>query len=141
MDVKTLSLAMCALVAAYFLARILWLFTSRTPVLARSENMDALGETLPCDPLNPSQPAVGAKRSSPVRARTMKLEYELDGKSYEHDNMTHMVEGLAISAPDDMPILWADPSNPTQIEAHGPGFWAAGLVIVSFAAVAIYNLM
>jgi hypothetical protein len=38
-----------------------------------------------------------------------------------------------------MPILWADPANPVRIERHGPGFWMIGLLIVGFAASAIYS--
>jgi hypothetical protein len=139
MDVRTLGLTACALAAAAIVARIYWLFVSRAPVLARSENVDVLGEGLPGDPLNPPEHPQGLGRMSPFHTADMRLEYEVGGKRYEHDIETHSVDGLDVTAPDDMPILWADPANPTRVERHGPGFWMIALLVVGFAASAIYS--
>jgi len=69
----------------------------------------------------------------------MRLEYEVGGKKYEHDVEGHVIDGLDMTATDDMPILWADPKNPTSVEKHGPGFWVIALLVVGFAAVAIFQ--
>jgi hypothetical protein len=137
MDVRTLGLAACVALAAAIVGRILWLFANRMPVLAHSENVDALGETLPGDPLNPPEHPAGLGRMSPFHTADMRVEYEVGGKRYEHDIETHSVDGLDMTAADDMPILWADPKNPARVEAHGPGFWMVALLVVGFAAAAI----
>lgn len=137
MDLRILGLTACALVAVAILARIYWLFANRVPVLARSENMDALGDTLPDDPLNPGEHPHGLERMSPFHTGDMRVEYEVGGQRYERDIETHKIDGLDMTAPDDMPILWTDPSNPTRVEAHGPGFWVIALLVVGFAAAAI----
>jgi hypothetical protein len=139
MDLRTLGLTACALAAAAIVARIYWLFVNRTPVLAHSENVDVLGKSLPGDPLNPPEHPQGLGRMSPFHTADMRLEYEVGGKRYEHDIETHSVDGLDVTAPDDMPILWADPANPTRVERHGPGFWMIALLVVGFAASAIYS--
>jgi hypothetical protein len=139
MDVKTLGLTACALLAVAIVARIFWLFTSRVPVLAHSENTDSLGESMPGDPLNPAEHPQGFRRMSPFHTADMRLEYEVAGKRFEHDVETHSVDGLEMTAPDDMPILWADPQNPAQVEARGPGFWVLALLIVGCAAAAIFQ--
>ena len=108
---RTVGLTACALVAAAIVARILWLFTNRVPVLAHAENVDALGDTMPGDPLNPPEHPQGLQRMSPFHTADMRLEYEVAGKHYERDVETHSIDGLDITAPDDMPILWADPSK------------------------------
>jgi hypothetical protein len=118
-------------------ARIYWLFVNRVPVLARSENMDALGDTLPNDPLNPPEHPKGIERLSPFHTGDMRVDYEVGGKRYETDIATHAVNGLDMTAPDDMPILWTDPANPTRVEGRGPGFWVLALIVVGFAAAAI----
>ena len=139
MDVRTLGLTACALAAAAIVARILWLFANRTPVLARSENVDVLNDSLPGDPLNPPEHPQGAERFSPFHTADMRVEYEVAGKRYEHDIETHSIDGLDMTGPDDMPILWADPENPSRVERHGPGFWAIALLALGFAAAAIYQ--
>ena len=137
MDVRYFGLMTCALAAAAIVTRIFWLFANRTPVLARSENVDVLGESLPGDPLNPPEHPQGLQRMSPFHTADMRVEYEVAGKRYEHDIETHSVDGL--SAVDDMPILWADTSDPVRVERHGPGFWMVALLVVGFAASAIYS--
>ena len=137
MDLRTFGLTACAIAAAAIVARIYWLVVNRVPVLARSENMDALGDTLPSDPLNPPDHPQGMERLSPFRTGDMRVQYEVGGKSYKSDIETHAIDGLDVTAPDDMPILWADPANPTRVEARGPGFWVIALVVVGFAASAI----
>jgi hypothetical protein len=137
MDVRTLGLTACALIAVAIVARIFWLFSNRTPVLARSENVDVLGDSLPDDPLNPPEHPHGMERLSPFQTTDMRVDYEVGGKHYEHDFETHSIDGL--TTVDDMPILWADPANPLQIERHGPGFWALALVAVGLAASAIFQ--
>jgi hypothetical protein len=139
MDARTLGLTACALVAAAIVARIFWLFANRVPVLAHSANTDALGETAPGDPLNPHSQPHGVERLSPFRTTDMRLDYQVGGKHYEHDVAATSVEGLELTAPDDMPIIWADPSNPARIEARGPGFWVIALLVVGFAAAAIFQ--
>ncbi len=139
MDVRILGLTACAIAAVAIVARIVWLFTNRTPVLAHSENTDALGETMPGDPLNPNERPRGLGRMSPFHTTDMRLDYEAGGKHYKHDVETHSIDGLDMTAPDDMPILWADPANPVRVERHGPGFWAVALLVVGFAASAIYQ--
>jgi len=139
MDVRIFGLTACALLAVAIVARIFWLFTNRVPVLAHSENTDALGDTMPGDPLNPPQHPQGVERMSPFHTTDMRVEYEVAGKRYEHDIETRSVDGLEITAPDDMPILWADPKNPVVVGRQGPGFWVLALVIVGFAATAIFN--
>jgi hypothetical protein len=139
MDVRTLGLTACALVAAAIVVRMFWLLANRTPVLARSENVDGLGDSLPGDPLNPPEHPVGIERMSPFHTADMRVEYEVGGKRYEHDIETHSIDGLDMTGPDDMPILWADPNNPVHVEPRGPGFWAAALLVVGFAASAIYQ--
>lgn len=139
MDVRTLGLTACAFAAAAIVARIFWLFANRTPVLAHSENVDVLGESLPGDPLNPPEHPEGLGRMSPFHTADMRLEYEVAGKHYEHDVETRSIDGLGVTTADDMPILWADPANPARIERHGPGFWMIGLLVVGFAASAIYS--
>lgn len=139
MDMRILGLTACALAAGAIFGRILWLFTNRVPVLARSENTDALGETMPGDPLNPPQHPHGLERVSPLRTTDMRVEYEVGGKHYERDFEKLSIDGLEITAPDDMPILWADPANPTSIEGHGPGFWILALLVVGLAAAAIFQ--
>ena len=139
MDVRTLGLTACALAAAAIVARIFWLFSNRTPVLAHSENVDVLGESLPGDPLNPPEHPQDLGRMSPFHTADMRLEYEVGGKRYEHDVETHSIDGLEMTASDDMPILWADPANPGRIERQGPGFWMVALLVVGFAASAIYS--
>jgi hypothetical protein len=139
MDVRFLGLTGCAIVAAAIVARILWLFANRVPVLAHSENVDAFGDTLPNDPLNPPEHPTGMERMSPFHTTDMQVDYEVAGKHYEHDMETHSIDGLDVTAPDDMPILWTDPQNPTRVEAHGPGFWMIALLVVGFAAAAFYH--
>lgn len=139
MDVRILGLTACALVAVAIVARIFWLFTNRTPVLARSENVDVLGDSLPGDPLNPPEHPRGMERMSPFHTDDMRLQYEVAGKKYEHDVEGRVIDGLEITATDDMPILWADPKNPASVEKHGPGFWVIALLVVGFAAVAIFQ--
>jgi hypothetical protein len=139
MDVRTLSLTACALVAVAIVARIFWLFTNRTPVLARSENVDVLGESLAGDPLNPPEHPRGMERMSPFHTDDMRLQYEVAGKKYEHDVEGRVIDGLDFTATDDMPILWTDPKNPAAVEKHGPGFWVVALLVVGFAAAAIYQ--
>jgi hypothetical protein len=139
MDVRILGLSACALLAVAIVARIFWLFTNRVPVLAHSENTDALGDTMPGDPLNPPQHPQGIQRMSPFHTADMRVEYEVAGKRYERDIETHSIDGLGMTAPDDMPILWAEPKNPVVVERQGPGFWVLALVIVGFAATAIFN--
>jgi hypothetical protein len=139
MDVRILGLTACALVAAAIMARIVWLFANRVPVLAHSENMDALGDTLPGDPLNPPEHPHGLERMSPFHTGDMRVEYEVGGQRYERDIETRSVDGLDMTAPDDMPILWTDPSNPARVEARGPGFWVVALLVVGFAAAAIFH--
>ena len=78
---------------------------------------------------------------SPFHTADMRLEYEVGGKRYQHDIETHSVDELDVTAPDDMPILWADPANPTRVERHGPGFWMIALLVVGFAASAIYSYL
>jgi hypothetical protein len=134
MDVKTLGLTACAIVAAALVARIVWLFTNRVPVLAHSENTDALGDTMPGDSLNPPEVPHGLERLSPFHTTDMRLDYEVDGKHYEHDVETHSIDGLDMTAPDDMPILWADPANPAHVERLGPGYWVVGLFVVGLCA-------
>jgi hypothetical protein len=140
MDVRMIGLLTCAVVAAAIVARILWLFANRVPVLAHSENTDALGDTTPDDPLNPPQVPHGAARLSPIHEIDMRLDYQVAGKSFEHDVVRHSVIGLDSTAPDDAPILWADPANPMRVEAQGPGFWLLALIVVGFAAAAFYHL-
>src|SRR3954469_10992166 len=137
MDLKVVGLAFCAIAATAIVARILWLFANRVPVLARSENMDALGESHIRDPLNPSAHSQGAAAFSPIHSGDMRVEYAVGGKHYEHDILTHSVEGVDLTAPDDMPILWADPRNPASVEAHGPGFWVVMLLLVGAVAASI----
>ena len=139
MDVRTLGLTACAVLAAAIVGRILWLFANRVPVLAHSENTDALGDTMPGDPLNPPEHPQGFGRMSPFHTADMRLEYEVEGKHFERDVETHSIDGLELTAPDDMPILWADPQNPVRLEAHGPGFWVVALLVVGFAAAAIFQ--
>ena len=129
----------CAIVALAIVARIFWLFTNRVPVLAHSENVDALGDSPPNDPLNPAGHPEGLERLSPFHTADMRVEYELGGKQFEHDVETRSIDGLDLTAPDDKPILWADPTNPTRVESHGPGFWVLALLAVGFAASAIYQ--
>ena len=140
MDLRTLGLLACAFAAAAIVARILWLFANRVPVLARSENMDSLGDTLASDPLNPPQHPQGAERFSPFHEGDMRVDYEVGGKRYEHDIETHSIDGLDMTAPDDMPILWADPQNPARTEVRGPGFWMVALLLVGGAAAALQQL-
>ena len=137
MNLQMLGLASCALAAAAIVARILWLFANRVPVLARSENIDLLGESDVRDPLNPPQHPHGAAAFSPVQSGDMRVEYAVGGKHYEHDILTHSVEGLDVTTPDDLPILWADPKNPAAVEAHGPGFWVLMLLLVGAVAAAL----
>lgn len=139
MDVRTLGLTACALVAVAIVARIFWLFTNRTPVLAHSENVDVLGDSLAGDPLNPPEHPQGAERFSPFHTDDMRLEYEVAGKKYEHDVEGRVIDGLEITATDDMPILWADPKNPASVEKHGPGFWVLALLATGLAASAIWQ--
>jgi len=134
MDVKTLGLTACAIVAAALVARIVWLFTNRVPVLAHSQNTDALGDTMPGDSLNPPEIPQGLQRLSPFHTTDMRLDYEVGGKHYEHDVETHSIDGLDMTAPDDMPILWADPANPAKVERLGPGYWVVGLLVVGLCA-------
>jgi len=140
MELRTIGLVACALTAVAIVGRILWLFANRVPVLAHSVNSDALGETDPDDPLNPPQHPHGLASLSPVHSTDMRVDYEIAGKTYERDIETHSVEGLDLSAPDDMPILWTDPANPARVEAHGPGFWVVALLVVGFAAAAMQQL-
>ncbi len=139
MDVKTLGLTACALVAVAIVCRIFWLIANRVPVLAHSENTDALNDTLAGDPLNPPEHPKGLQRMSPFHTADMRLRYEVGGKRYEHDVEARSIDGLGITAPDDMPILWADPQNPLSVEKHGPGFWLLALLAVGFAAAAIFQ--
>jgi hypothetical protein len=137
MDTRTLGLTACAIVAAAIIVRILWLFANCVPVLARAENVDVLGDTLPNDPLNPPEHPQGMERMSPFHTTDMRVDYEVGGKHYEHDFETLSIDGIDLTDPDDMPILCADPKNPLRIERHGPGFWFLALLIVGFAAAAI----
>ena len=98
---RTVGLTACALVAAAIVARILWLFTNRVPVLAHAENVDALGDTMPGDPLNPPEHPQGLQRMSPFHTADMRLDYEVAGKHYERDVETHSIDGLDMTAPDD----------------------------------------
>jgi hypothetical protein len=139
MDVRTFGLTACAIVAAAIVARIFWLFTKRVPVLAHSENVDALGDSLPGDPLNPPEHPRGVERLSPFHTADMRVEYEVGGKQFEHDIETHSIDGLDMTAPDDKPILWADPNNPGRVESQGPGFWVLALLVVGLAAAAIFQ--
>lgn len=139
MDVRTLGLAACAVVAAAIVARILSLMANRVPVLAHAENMDVLGDTRPDDPLNPPQHPHGLERMNAIHTGDMRVEYEVEGKRFEHDIETRQVVGLDMTAPDDMPILWVDRNNPQQVAAHGPGFWVVALLVVGFAAAAIFQ--
>lgn len=139
MDVRTLGLTACAFVAAAIVGRILWLFANRVPVLARAENVDMLGESLPGDPLNPPEHPRGMETMSPFHTADMRVGYEVGGQHFERDIETHSIDGLAMTGPDDMPILWTDPKNPASVEAHGPGFWMLALLVVGFAAAAIYQ--
>ena len=50
-----------------------------------------------------------------------------------------LIDGLDMTGPDDMPILWSDPKNAARIEAHGPGFWVLALLAVGLAAAAIFQ--
>lgn len=137
MDLKVLGLAVCAAAALAIVGRILWLFANRVPVLARSENVDTLNESLPGDPLNPPEHPQGVERLSPFHTADMRVAYEVAGQQYEHDIETHSIDGLDMTGPDDMPILWADPKNPAAVEAHGPGFWVLMLVLVGAVAASI----
>lgn len=137
MDLRVLGLWACAAAALAIVARILWLLANRVPVLARSENVDTLNESLPNDPLNPPEHPQGIERMSPFHTADMRVAYEVGGQSYEHDVETHSIDGLDMIGPDDMPILWADPKNPTAVEARGPGFWVLMLFLVGAAAVGI----
>jgi hypothetical protein len=139
MDVRTFGLSACAIVAVAIVARIFWLLTNRVPVLARSENVDSLGDTLPRDPLNPPERPEGMERLSPFHTSDMRVEYEVGGQRYEHDLETRSIDGLDVTAADDMPILWADPDNPSRVEAHGPGFWVLALLALGLAASAIFQ--
>jgi hypothetical protein len=139
MDFRTFGLAFSAATAAAISVRIVWLFANRVPVLAHSENTDALGDTAPGDPLNPPQHPTGAAAFSPFHETDMRVEYEVGGKKYEHDSVEHPIDGLDFTAPDDMPILWTDPKNPARVEAHGPGFWVLALLIVGLGATLIYQ--
>ena len=140
MDYRTIGLFACAAAAVAIVARILWLLANRVPVLARSENMDVLGDTLASDPLNPAQHPHGAERFSTFHEGDMRVDYQVGGKHYEHDIVTHSVDGLDMTAPDDMPILWADPQNPARTEARGPGFWMVALLLVGAAAAALQQV-
>ena len=137
MDLRVLGLWACAAAALAIVARILWLFANRVPVLARSENVDTLNESLPHDPLNPPEHPHGIERMSPFHTADMRVAYEVGGQSYEHDIETHSIDGIDATAPDDMPILWADPKNPTAVEAHRPGFWMLMLLLVGAVAAGI----
>jgi hypothetical protein len=137
MDLKVPGLAVCALAAVAIVARILWLFANRVPVLARSENVDALGDSLSGDPLNPAKHPHGIQRMSPFHTADMRVAYEVGGQRYEHDRETHTIDGLDMTGPNDMPILWADPENPVAVERRGPGFWALMLVLVGAVAALI----
>ena len=139
MDVRTLGLTACAIAAAAIIVRIFWLFTNRTPVLARSENVDVLGGSLPGDPLNPREHPEGAERFSPFHTADMRLDYEVAGKHYERDVETRSIDGLDMTAPDDMPILWTDPANPSRVERLGPGFWVAALIAVGLCATVFFQ--
>jgi hypothetical protein len=139
MDVRTLGLAACVALASAIVGRILWLFANRMPVLAHSENVDSLGESFPGDPLNPAEHPHGLERMSPFHTADMRVAYEVNGEQFERDIETHSIDGLDMTAPDDMPILWADPQNPAKVEAHGPGFWMIALLVVGFAAAAIFQ--
>lgn len=140
MDFRTFGLLACAMAAAAIVARIVWLMANRIPVLAHSANTDALGETAADDPLNPHVRRHGLGALSPVNSTDMRVDYVVNGKTYEHDLERHSIEGLEITAPDDMPILWANSDNPAQVEAHGPGFWVAMLLLVGLAAGALFDL-
>jgi hypothetical protein len=139
MDIRVLGLSACALLAAAIIGRIFWLFANRVPVLAHSTNTDALGDTMPGDPLNPPEHPQGLERMSPFHTSDMRLDYEVAGKHYAHDVAARSIDGLAITAPDDEPILWVDPANPLRLERHGPGFWLIALLVVGFAATAIFQ--
>ena len=140
MDLRTIGLIACAATAVAIVGRILWLFATRVPVLARSENMGALGDTLPGDPLNLPEHPHGMERMSPFHTGDMRVDYAVSGKHYERDIETHSIDGLDLTAPDDMPILWASRDNPQNVAAHGPGFWVIALLVVGFAAAAIQSL-
>lgn len=140
MDLRTIGLVACELTAVAIVGRILWLFANRVPVLAHSVNSDALGDSDPDDPLNPPQHPHGLASFSPVHSTDMRVDYEVSGKQYERDLLAHSVEGLELSAPDDMPILWADASNPQNVEAHGPGFWVVMLLLVGAVAAALQQV-
>lgn len=116
------------IVAAAIVARIFWLFTNRVPVLAHSENVDALGDSLPGDPLNPAEHPQGTERLSPFHTADMRVEYDVGGKQFEHDIETHSIDGLDLAAPDDKPILWTDPNNRPRREPRAGllGACAAG---------------
>jgi len=137
MDLRVLGLWACAAAALAIVARILWLLANRVPVLARSENVDVLNESLPDDPLNPPEHPQGVERLSPFHTADMRVAYEVAGQQYEHDIETHSIDGIDMTGPDDMPILWADPKNPVAVEAHGPGFWALMLLLVGCVAAGI----
>src|SRR3954447_16971466 len=137
MDLRVLGLWACAAAALAIVARILWLFANRMPVLARSENVDALNESRSNDPLNPAEHPHGLERMSPFHTADMRVAYEVGGQQYEHDIETHSIDGIDMTGPDDMPILWADPNNPVAVEVRGPGFWALMLLLVGAAAAAI----
>jgi len=139
MDVKNLLLIVCAILAAAIVCRILWLFASRTPVLARSENVDVLGESLPGDPLNPDEHPQGVERMSPFHTSDMRVEYEVGGQRYEHDIEARTIDG--VTSTDDMPILWADPEHPERVVRFGPGYWVLALIFVGFAAAAIFQFV
>src|SRR5436190_23774506 len=80
MDFRSLGLTVSAATAAAMVARILWLFANRVPVLAHSENTDVLGDTAPGDPLNPAQHPHGIASLSPFHETDMRVEYEVGGK-------------------------------------------------------------
>jgi hypothetical protein len=128
MDMRTVGLIACAIVAAAMVARILWLFTNRVPVLAHAENA-----------LNPPEHPQGLQRMSPFHTADMRLDYEVAGKHYERDVETRSIDGLDMTAPDDMPILWTDPANPTRVERLGPGFWVAALIAVGLCATVFFQ--
>src|SRR5436309_13426302 len=122
MDVKTLGLTACALLAIAMLARILWLFTNRVPVLAHSENVDVLGDSPPNDPLNPPEHPQGLERLFPLHTNDMRLAYDVGGQKYVHDIEGHVIAGLENFAIDDMPVLGADPAHPGPVQACGPWY-------------------
>lgn len=140
MDLRTIGLFACGVAAVAIVARILWLFANRVPVLAHSVNSDALGETDADDPLNPPERPHGLEAFNPVHSTDMRVDYVVGGKTYERDMLAHSVEGVDMTAPDDMPILWADPQNPARTEARGPGFWVVMLLLVGGAAAALQQV-